>query len=74
VNAQTVAVASTVNTLVLAQPTLVTAVPPDDTGVSAGYGFENKTGKVLLWGTAGGANFASGKHIEGTIYFVADTD
>jgi hypothetical protein len=58
----------------MAQPTLVAAVPPDDTGVSAGYGFENKTGKVALYATAGGANFASGKHIEGTIRFVSDTD
>ena len=74
VNAQSVAVASTVTALVMAQPTLVAAVPPDDTGVSAGYGFENKTGKVALYATAGGANFASGKHIEGTIRFVSDTD
>lgn len=69
INAQSVAAASTVNQLVMAQPTLVTAVPPDDTGVSAGYGFENKAGKVALYATAAGANFASGKHIEGTIYF-----
>lgn len=72
INAQTVAAASTVNKLVMAQPTTVAAVPPDSTGVSAGYGFENKAGKVLIFGTAGGANFAASKHIEGTIYFVSD--
>ena len=60
--------------LTMAQPTLVAAVWPDSTGVSAGYAFENKTGKVSLWATAGGANFASGKHVEGTIFFVADTE
>lgn len=72
INAQSVAAASTVHRLIMAQPTLVAAVPPDDTGVSAGFGFENKAGKVILYATAGGANFASGKHIEGTIYFVSD--
>lgn len=72
INAQTVAAASTVNKLVMAQPTLVTAVPPDSTGVSAGYGFENKTGKVVVFATAAGANFAASKHIEGTIYYVGD--
>lgn len=60
------------NVVPMAQPTLVAAVPPDSTGVSAGYGFETKAGKVTLWGTAGGANFAASKHLEGTIYFVAD--
>jgi hypothetical protein len=74
VNAQTVAAASTVTDLVMAQPTTVAAVPPDSTGVSAGYAFENKAGRVAIYATAGGANFASGKHIEGTIFFVADTD
>lgn len=73
VNAQSVAAASSAAAaLILAQPTLVTAVPPDSTGVSAGYGFECKTGKVAIYATAGGANFATGKHIEGTIYFVSD--
>lgn len=73
INALAVASASSgSNVIPLAQPSLVAAVPPDNTGVSAGYGFENKTGKVSLWATAGGANFAASKHVEGTIYFVAD--
>lgn len=73
INAQSVAAASTVTDLVPAQPTLVAAVPPDSTGVSDGYAFENKTGDVALFATAAGANFASGKHIEGTIFFVDDS-
>lgn len=73
INALSVAAASSgSNVQPMAQPTLVTAVPPDSTGVSAGYGFENKTGKVAIYATAGGANFAAAKHIEGTIYFISD--
>lgn len=72
INAQAVATASSVTKLVMAQPTVVAAVPPDSASVTAGFGFENKTGKVSIWATAGGANFAAAKHIEGVIYFVAD--
>lgn len=72
INAQSVAAASSVDQLVQAQPTVVAAVPPDSASVTAGYAFENKTGPVAIYATAGGANFAAAKHIEGTIYFVSD--
>lgn len=66
------AASSTKKPLCNVDPTVVAAVAPDTSGVSSGYGYENKLGQVAIYATAGGANYASGKHIEGTIEFSSE--